>query len=362
MMTSPYLRPKNNRVSIIMLDVILALLPLVLVSYIAYGMLALKLVLIAVGTALLSDALFSYLLLGRKTTVFDGSAIITALLLTFTLSPLTPWYVVAFGSAMAILFGKIAWGGIGKNRFNPALVGREFMTLFFPSIMTSATLWMTKGLVQTPAPVFFDGSQSDAINSAVNAMLYKTTGALGEYSIALILLGGAYLIWRRRISWHIPFALLTVFSAMFWIVPTAASLPYSMAGVLLGAIFMATDMPSSPTNVEGKLYYGGMIGLTAFIFIAGNVRYEYLSYAILLLNGFSPSIARVFRPTVWGEVRDWKKKLEETFLLTLSILGAALAILSLYYYEMMSILLYVYIVYIIIKFNLSFQQKLHNPL
>ncbi|GLB50430.1 RnfABCDGE type electron transport complex subunit D [Neptunitalea lumnitzerae] len=362
MSLNPYIKPKKGNTSFVMLDVIIALLPLVIAGYFAYGMQAMWLLLIASGCALATDVIFSALLLKQYRSALDGSAIVTALLLCFTLSPITPWYMVAFGAVAAILFGKITWGGLGKNRFNPALIGREFMAVFFPVVMTSAGIWATKDYIQTPATNLFPGLSNEYLSSYLSGLVYKTNGAMGEYSIALIALGGFYLLLRKRISWHIPLALLAVFFGSFWFIENGQNYSYSIAGVLLGTLFMATDMPSSPTNNYGKLYYGSMIGLVAFIFIIGKVSYEYMSYAILLLNGFSYKISEVFRPKVWGEKLDYKKRVEHIFYLTLSILGCTLAILSLHYYDMVSYLIYIYIAYIVLKFNFSFIKNITNPI
>lgn len=344
-----------------MLDVFIALLPIVGVAWLAYGNLALGLFAVAIGTALPTEFLLSGIILKKWNTVFDGSAIITALLLVCTLSPLTPWYVVAFGTFSALLFGKIVWGGLGKNRFNPALVGREFMTVFFSSIMLSSHIWTTGGLVKIPATTLFPLSENSVSEAYIQHIVYRTNGALGEYSLIALLLAGLYLLLRKRISWHIPFALLTIFVTLCWLVPGGDDLKFSMGGLLFGTLFMATDMPSSPTNARGKLYYGAMIGLVAFIFIMGDIRFEYMSYSILLLNGFSDRISATFRPRVWGKTIDWKQQLEDVFMLSISILAVALAVLSLYCYDMTAYLVYLYILYIIFKFNFSLHKKVNNP-
>ncbi|WDF70017.1 RnfABCDGE type electron transport complex subunit D [Sphingobacterium oryzagri] len=357
----PHITQRYNTVQFVMLDVLLALLPIMCIAWLAYGELALNIFATAVGAAIVTEFLFSGILLKRWRSVFDGSAIVTAILLACTLSPLTPWYVVAFGAFAAILFGKIVWGGLGKNRFNPALVGREFMAVFFSSIMLSPHIWTTNGLVQTATSTFFPMAADAYSEVYLQSLVYKTGGALGEYSIVALSLGGFYLLLRNRISWHIPLALLTVFIALFWLVPAAGGRQFSLAGVLLGTLFMATDMPSSPTTARGKVYYGGMIGLVAFLFILGNVRFEYMSYAILLLNGFSDRISYTFQPRVWGRSTDWKQQVEKIFVLTLSIFAVTLAVLSLYYYNLTAYVVYLYILYIIFKFNFSLHKKVNNP-
>lgn len=359
-MNNPYIKPKNNSTNSVMFDVIIALFPLIGVAYFAYGMQALFVILTAVLTAISTDLVFSYFYVKNWRAIFDGSAIITALLLSFTLSPITPLYIVAFGSFCAILFGKILWGGLGKNRFNPALVGREFMTAFFP-IMASGTIWATKSFVNISELKILSNTDG-YLSNYLSGILYKPTGAIGEYSILMIALGGLYLLAKRRISWHIPFALLAVFSIGFWLVEDGDDLKYSMAGILLGSLFMATDMPSSPNSSNGKLFYGGMIGLASFVFILSGIRFEYLSFSILILNGFSPKINEAFLPTAWGKMTDLNSKIEKIFLLSLSIFGVIMAVISLHYYDLTKYLIYVYIIYIIFKFNFSFFKKISNPI
>lgn len=357
---NPYIKAKKNSVSAIMFDVIIALMPLVLAAYAAFGFKAIWLITTAVITCLITDFLFNALYAKKYNSFLDGSAMITALLLSFTVSPLTPWYVLAFGSFCAIVFGKLLWGGLGKNRFNPALVGREFMTAFFP-LMSTAAIWSTNSIRNTKDFHLF--ANDNLLGMYSNDLVFKTTGALGEYSMLFIVLGGLYLIIRKRISWHIPFAILTVFLCGTWLSSACGlELKYSIAGMILGSIFMATDMPSSPNGYPGMLYYGGMIGLVSIFFILGNVRFEYLSYAILLLNGFTPFINQIFRPRAWGEKVDYAIKTEKIFFLTLAIIAAAMAILTLHYYGFIKYLIYIYIVYITFKFNFSFIKNIHNPI
>ena len=292
-MTNPYIR-SNTKVRGVMADVIIALLPMVAVAFLAYGNMALAIIGTSVGCALLSEWFFSLILLRKKRAVFDGSAIITGLLLAFIISPNTPLPVVAFGVCSAILFGKVLWGGIGKNRFNPALVGREFMAVFFPVVMGGAAAWATKNPINVPALHNFSFFESDVLNAFSDGLIYKTSGALGEYSVLAIAVGGAYLLIRNRISWHIPFGLLVAFVLGTWLLQGDSPLRYSTAGVLLAAIFMATDMPGSPVTSQGKLFYGVMIGVSALILIKTGVRYEYMSYSILLVNAFVVPINTLF--------------------------------------------------------------------
>lgn len=359
MSLNPHIKPRFNSTQLVMLDVVIALMPLLFAGWLAYGQVLLSQVAVAVLTALITDFVCSSVLLKKYNTVSDCSAMVTAILLVCTLAPLTPWYVVSFGSFSAILFGKILWGGLGKNRFNPALVGREFMSVFFVAAMTSPTLWKSGYLIQQEAIDLFPKLNSPSISTYLSEMIYKTNGAMGEYSILAILIGGLYLLFRNRISWHIPFSLLTTWSVLNWI-NGVADLQYSIAGILLGTVFMATDMPSSPTTKNGKLFYGAMIGLCLFIFIRGGVRFEYMSFSILLMNGFSDRISIVFKPRPWGNQKDHKKNIEEIFILIIKIITVAMALLTLYWHDLVNYVIFIYLVYLIFKFNFSFSKSINK--
>ncbi|KZE73359.1 hypothetical protein AV926_18420 [Myroides marinus] len=356
---NPYVTSRFNTVQIVMLDVIIALSPLVYVAWLAYGKVALQVIGVAIVTAILTEFVFSFFLLEKKSTVLDGSAIVTALLLAFTLPPAIPLYVVAFGSFSAILFGKILWGGLGKNYFNPALVGREFMSVFFISIMSSSNIWKTQDLVNIPSLDFFNSAENSFYSDYFIQILFKTNGALGEYSIIAITLGGIYLLFRNRISWHIPLSLLSGFIFLLWL-GDFDTVKFSIGGILLGTVFMATDMPSSPVTKYGKIYYGLMIGIAIYIFIIGGCSNEYMSYAILTMNGFSNQISILFKPVVFGSKIDKIKKLEEIIKLTLRILIVVCAIILLHYYELIFYVIYLYLIYIIYRFNHIFSKQINN--
>lgn len=342
---NPFIRTKDTT-SKVMTDVVISLVPCILMSYLAFGTAALALLAVSVGTAIVTEYVFSLIFLQRPHSVLDGSAIVTGILLAFTLGAFTPLHVVAFGAAMAIIFGKLLWGGIGRNLFNPALVGREFMTVFFPAVMTSGAIWYNYAHVNLTELHLFGSELADQL-------LFKPAGAMGEYSILGLALGGLYLLWRRRISWHIPFALFVAFSACLWIAMCyfpEKEISFSLGGLMLGTLFMATDMPSSASTPWGKCYYGAMIGLTAFLLIVYGVRYEYMSYSILLLNGFSRLINWVFRPRIWGQKLDIMPRIGWTLLLTIGILAVAYVVVLLHEVGGIQYLLYAFIVYCIVRF------------
>lgn len=331
---TPYVKSADTTQKV-MADVILALLPCLVMSYFAFGYVPLLLTLVAVGSAITAELLFSLLFFRRISNITDGSAIVTGILLAFTIGAFTPLHVVAFGGAAAVIFGKLIFGGLGRNLFNPALVGREFMTIFFPAVMTSGSIWFNKESVNLTKINIFD-------NSLLSELFFKPSGAVGEYSIFFLVIGGLYLLLRRRISWHIPFSMLVVFVA-FLFVFAGHSISFSLGGVLLGVIFMATDMPSSPSTNYGKCFYGAMIGVVAMLFILNDVRYEYMSYSILLMNGFAPSINWAFRPRSWGKPIDILKRSYQVLLITAGVMIVTFAVVYLHQINGIQYLLYAYI-------------------
>lgn len=345
---TPFVRTKDTTRKV-MTDVVIALLPCIVMSYFAFGYVPLLAILVSVGSALIGEFIFSALFLKKKDSILDGSAIVTGILLALTLAPFTPLYVVAFGGAMSVIFGKLIWGGLGRNMLNPALVGREFMTIFFPAVMTSSSIWFNKDALNYIAIKPFSFLGDNSFIDYLNTLFFKASGAIGEYSIFFLVLGGVYLLLKRRISWHIPFALLSVFSLLTWIF-AGYDLKFSMGGLLLGTIFMATDMPSSSTTKGGKLYYGVMIAVSAILFIVNDVRYEYMSYSILLVNAFSRLISDAFPPKVWGHKYDYTKTIKYAGLLTIAILAATYLVIVLHNYDAIKYLLFAYIVGTIIYF------------
>lgn len=344
----PFIKSADT-VGKIMSDLVLALFPCIIISYFTFGLCPILVIMASVGSAVVSEFIFSSLFLHKRDSIFDGSCVVTGILLALTLAPFTPVYIAAFGAACAVIFGKLLWGGLGRNLFNPALVGREFMAAFFPAVMVSRGIWYNNNFHETVSIKPFNVLGSGTLTDYLNFLSFKPSGAIGEYSILLLILGGLFLLLKKRISWQIIFPLLTIFSLLTWIVKK--EITFSLGGLILGAVFMATDMPSSATTKGGKIYYGLMIGITAVLFIANNIRYEYMSYSILLINGFSRIINKKFPPKVWGETVDYKKTVWNTLLLTILILICTLLIILLYKYDAIKYLVFLYIAGCIIHFN-----------
>lgn len=321
--TSPHVL-SGYGVDTIMFNVVLALLPATLFSIFAFGLSAALVLLSAVASCVLTERWICRRS-GRASTVSDWSATITGLLYGLTLPPTLPLWMVVVGGVIAIALGKALFGGLGANPFNPALVGRSVLQATFPVAMTT---WMPSfepnRFVHIPAATLtipFAEPIYDGVSGATPLALWKfqgeltgigklltgwVSGSAGETSAILILLGGIYLIARNMMNWRIPaaiFGTVGVLSGGLHLIDPSYPTPLFMffsGGLMLGAMFMATDMVGSPMTGRGCLVYGIVIGsMITVIRIWGGMP-EGVMYAILLGNAISPLLDRLFQPRIYG--------------------------------------------------------------
>ena len=302
----------------IMYSVIIAMMPAFLFSIYYFGFSAVRVTLIAVAACVLTEWLIQKFLIKGECTIGDGSAIITGMLLAFNLPSNIPAWMIIVGSIVAIGIGKMSFGGLGNNPFNPALVGRVFMLISFPVAMTT---W--------PAPQPLFGSQIDGFTGAtllgyvkeglakgvsaseltvyenIEPMIYS--GSLGEIGSIAIIIGGLFLIFRKVIDWQTPVIIIAtagIIATVCWLIdPTQFVHPMIHifgGGMMLGAFFMATDMATSPMTMKGKIVFAiGSGALTIIIRIWGAYP-EGMSFAILIMNAFVPLINKMCKPSRFG--------------------------------------------------------------
>lgn len=299
--SSPHVR-SDESVRIIMLDVIIALMPALIWAVYIFGVNALLITAVSVISAVLSEALME-LIMKKPLTVGDLSAVVTGILVAFNVSPAVPIWMPAIGSAFAIIIVKQLFGGIGQNFMNPALGARAFLMASWPVAMTT---WVTTGTASavsgaTPLAIL-KGSAAGELPSVMDMFIGNIGGCIGEVSAALLIVGGLYLIWRGVISWRIPVVYIgTVFILTFAFGQDPTQYVFA-GGLMLGAIFMATDYSSSPITNKGQIIYAVGCGLlTAVIRVFGGYP-EGVSYSILLMNVAAPLIDKFTRPRVYGEV------------------------------------------------------------
>jgi len=356
---NPFVRT-DVEVRDVMKDVIIALFPAIIAAGLVYGLTALLVIVTSIFSAVITEKLFSRIFLNDKDSALDLSAVITGILMALTLAPLTSLPVVAFGASMAIIFGKLMYGGIGKNVLNPAVVGREFMTVFFPAAMSSGTIWFSQEALRLSKINFFVNFQKTPIMSYLDELLLTSSGSLGSYSVFALIMGGLYLLLKNRISWHIPVTLFATSFIATMILKDGISV--SMGGLLLTGIFMATDMPTSPSFAGGKIYYGIMLGVVIALLSVLGVKNETLSYVLLILNPFTRFINKVFRPVVFGyDVKEEVvKQGGKAILLTLGIIVFALIFIGLHKIGAIPYLVYLYILVLTLQLIRSDRNKKFN--
>ena len=356
---TPYIRTEVD-IRSVMKDVIISLIPAIVAASLVYGAKALLVIVTSIFSAVVTEKLFSIIFLNDKDSAHDLSAVITGILMALTLAPLTSLPVVAFGAAMAIIFGKLMYGGIGKNVLNPAVVGREFMTVFFPAAMSSGTIWFSQEALRPSKINFFVNFQKTPIMSYLDELLLTSSGSLGSYSAFALILGGLYLLLKNRISWHIPVTLFATSFIAAMVLKDGISV--STGGLLLTGIFMATDMPTSPSFAGGKIYYGIMLGVVIALLSVLGVKNETLSYVLLILNPFTRFINKVFRPVVFGyDVKEEVvKQGGKAILLTLGIIVFALIFIGLHKIGAIPYLVYLYILVLTLQLIRSDRNKKFN--
>lgn len=321
--SSPHINSRETIPSL-MLHVCLALLPAILIGIYSFGLDALWIILVSIVFSLLFEAA-TQKLMKRPLSILDGSALVTAILLALNLPPTIPLWMVIIGAFFAIVIGKQVYGGLGHNPFNPALVGRVVLLISFPAQMTR---WAF------PSHPIFSRAAADALSGATplgwvkthlmshgqlpsvlpfnlqQLFLGQSGGCIGEISALALLIGGIYLTWKKIIPWVIPLAFIgTTFfiTSLFWLISPGHFINplYHLfsGGLFLGAIFMATDLVTTPVTRAGMILFGiGCGALTAVIRLFGGYP-EGVSFAILLMNAVTPLLDRWTRPKIFGEVR-----------------------------------------------------------
>ena len=319
----------------LMKDVVIALIPALIVATIVYGTSALIVTGVSVAACVAFEYLIQRFMLKGPVTIGDYSAVVTGLLLGFNLPSSLPVWIVLIGALVAVGVGKMSFGGLGRNPFNPALVGRVFLLISFPAQMTTyVTPSEVDSLSGASIPVEISAEMSvdavsgptllgyvkealaggqttadltDRLNSYGDMLLGFRSGSLGEIAALALLLGGIYLLCRRVITWHIPVAVLgsmAVFSGILWV---ADPLHYMnplfhllTGGALLGALFMATDYVTSPMTSRGMLIYGAGIGIITILIRVWGAYPEGMSFAILIMNAVVPLINKYVKPKRFG--------------------------------------------------------------
>ncbi|MDR2680675.1 MAG: RnfABCDGE type electron transport complex subunit D [Tannerella sp.] len=325
---SPHIH-SGDSISKNMYGVLTALVPTFLVSLYCFGLGALIVTVVSVASCVLCEYLIQKFLFKKEPAIYDGSAVLTGVLLAFNLPSNLPVWIIIIGAFVAIGIGKMSFGGLGNNIFNPALVGRVFLLISFPAQMTT---WPVAGAfpttyldAQTGATTLSLIHYADDYASTVISAVGLTGGSLGEISEIALLLGFAYLLFRKIITWHIPVSILgtvAVFTGLLF----AGNMLYlysetgtadmqalmnlakiynplmhlTSGGLMLGAVFMATDYVTSPMSKKGMVVYGIGIGVITVVIRVYGAYPEGMSFAILIMNALTPLINTYIKPKHFG--------------------------------------------------------------
>ena len=310
---SPHVQSSQSTASI-MRDVVIALMPALVVSEVVFGLNVLFVTALAVASCVLFEYLIQKFVVKGACTICNWSAVVTGVLLAFNLPATIPWWIVVIGAFVAIAVAKMTFGGLGKNPFNPALVGRVFLLIAYPVQMT------TFPAVENPALDALSGATplaavkfgADAgIVPVENLLLGMMPGSLGEVAAFALLAGFVYLLVRKVITWHIPVTVLGTMAVFAFVVALTrggdAALMWQFplfhilaGGAMLGAIFMATDYATSPMTVKGQVFFAVGIGVITMCIRLWGAYPEGMSFAILIMNACVPLINKYVKPKRFG--------------------------------------------------------------
>ena len=310
---SPHVQSDRSTASI-MRDVVIALLPALVVSTVVFGANVLFVTALSVFACVAFEYLIQRFIVRGPSTVCNWSAIVTGVLLAFNLPSTIDWWIVVLGAFVAIAIAKMSFGGLGKNPFNPALVGRVFLLIAYPVQMTSfpAVEGFDALSGATPLAAVKQGvvSGPDFFNMQ-DLMLGHMSGSLGEVAALALLAGFVYLLWRRVITWHIPVTILATMAVFAFVAALGSGMSGSAllyaplfhvlaGGALLGSIFMATDYSTSPMTVRGGVIFAVGIGIITMCIRLWGAYPEGMSFAILIMNSTVPLINKYIKPKRFG--------------------------------------------------------------
>lgn len=310
---APHIRSKESTKKI-MWAVILALIPAGGAGVFIFGISSLYVIIAAVLGAVITE--WAMLAVRKKDIpISDGSAILTGLLLAYNLPPQVPLWVPVAGSVFAIAIGKQIFGGLGHNIFNPALAGRAFLMVSWPVYITTwqNPRWKIDAITSATPLALLKHNQPELLKATtyMDLFLGNRGGCIGEVCVVALLIGAAYLFWKKYISWHIPVVYIGVVALLSWVFNgfnglfTGDILFFVMSGgLVLGAFFMATDYVTSPLSAKGKIIFGASCGLLTFLIRKFSGYPEGVSYAILIMNACVPLIDKYTHPKWFG----WRKQ------------------------------------------------------
>ena len=310
---SPHVQ-SDRSTACIMRDVVIALLPALVVSTVVFGANVLFVTALSIFACVTFEYLIQRFIVRGTATIGNWSAIVTGVLLAFNLPATIPWWIVVIGAFVAIAIAKMSFGGLGKNPFNPALVGRVFLLIAYPVQMTSFPMPAAGNFDALSGATPLAAVKHGALPGVVEAqdlLLGNMPGSLGEVAALALLAGFVYLLWRKVITWHVPVTVLGTMALFAFVVAlcsgeTGAALwqfpvfHLLAGGAMLGSIFMATDYSTSPMTVRGGVIFAVGIGLITMCIRLWGAYPEGMSFAILIMNSVVPLLNKYIKPKRFG--------------------------------------------------------------
>ena len=317
------------------IDILISLIPMLLAAFLVYQVMPILVILSAVVASELAEVIFSLLIQRKKETLKDLSGIVIGALTGLALAPFTPLYVAAFAGAMATLFGKVIYGETEKKIFNPVILGKLFVLTFFPAVLASnSAAWAN--------PEVLNISESTSLPS----LILTDRGIIGELSIIAMVLGAIYLLFRSKITWHIPVSFfVTIFFGYYIASNQNINVATSLGEVIFMGVFVLTDTFTTPQHGFGKVFFGFLAGVSTIIFWFMGIQAEAIIYSVLILNPFTRPINTIYKPNVFGVETVSFAEIIQGLGLAILIIALVFAVSYLHTLGFVPYIVYIYIVY-----------------
>ena len=319
------------------IDILISLIPMLLMAFFIYEITPVLVILLSIAASELAEIIFSLILQKNKETLKDLSGISIGALTGFILAPFTPLYVAAFAGGMATLFGKIIYGGTDKKIFNPVILGKLFVLTFFPAVLAQdSSAWMNSDIFRVP---------SENITS-LTSFIVVNKGIIGELSIIAMILGAVYLIFRSKITWHIPVSFfVTIFFGYYITAGNNISVITTLGEIIFMGIFVLTDSFTTPEHSFGKIFFGFLAGLSTIIFWFLGIQTEAIIYSVLILNIFTRPINTIYKPNVFGDEKISFAEIIQGLGFAIIIILLVFVTSYLHKFGFIPYIVYIYIVY-----------------
>lgn len=317
------------------IDILISLIPMLLAAFLVYQVTPILVILSAVVASELAEVIFSLLIQRKKETLKDLSGIVIGALTGLALAPFTPLYVAAFAGAMATLFGKVIYGETEKKIFNPVILGKLFVLTFFPAVLASnSAAWAN--------PEVLNISESTSLPS----LILTDRGIIRELSIIAMVLGAIYLLFRSKITWHIPVSFfVTIFFGYYIASNQNINVATSLGEVIFMGVFVLTDTFTTPQHGFGKVFFGFLAGVSTIIFWFMGIQAEAIIYSVLILNPFTRPINTIYKPNVFGVETVSFAEIIQGLGLAILIIALVFAVSYLHTLGFVPYIVYIYIVY-----------------